>query len=569
MRISLKKQRKSCFIIIVTFLLYVSLLLSLAYTMDSNKLYGVARDSYYSLVKSHKKKKFRHNWENTINKFLKVTRLNKASKADDAMFMVGELYRMLYTYSSINKDLRKAIEYYNKVADRYPSSSLADDSIYQVGIIYENKLKDYAKAYKAYYRITQEFKKGDMISKARSKLIKLKRYAPKDKKRRPKPNLSNLILVRDIKYWSEKDSTRVVIYPKKSIAYKYNYLQENKKKGLNPRIYIDLYNTTLNPKIKQLVLIKDGLLKSIRSDQHDKDIVRVVLDIQSINSYRIFTFEDPFRIVVDVSGDDYIKAAKKDTVPDEEYKPISDIARSDEKINYTLAKQLGLHVKKIVIDPGHGGRDPGAIGINKIKESVITLKIARKLKDIIEKQLECQVVLTRDKDKTVSLEERTAIAKKVKADLFISIHTNASKRGNARGIETYLLNFATDERAMETAARENATSTFALNDLEEILKIIRYSNVQESRELANKVQKAIVQTLSKSYDRVKNLGVKQAPFYVLFGSRKPSILIETSFIDHKLEGKRLQDDKYIATLAKSIYHGINEYIKGFELAAKD
>jgi N-acetylmuramoyl-L-alanine amidase len=517
-------------------------------------------------MKSSKRKNFRHNWENTIKKFLRVTKGEGDPKAVDATFMIGELYRMLYGYSSIKGDLKKSIEYYEKVADSFPSSYLADDAIYKVGRIYEEKLKNNKKAYNAYLRVTEEFPLGDMVSKARSKMIRLKKHAPKaPKKAAPVPAVaSDRTMVHDIKYWSGKDSTRIAIYPQKSIDYKYNFLGDNKKTKAPPRLYIDLYNTKLARDIPRLVEIKDGMLKAIRSDQHDSDIVRVVLDIQNIDSYRVFTFENPFRIVIDVSGEGSdVVVAKKPKVEVTAPK----INTKSDNAKYTLAKQLGLGVKKIVIDPGHGGRDPGAIGLNKIREKDVTLKISKKLKAIIEENLEdVEVILTRDKDKTVSLEARTAIAKKEKADIFISVHTNASDKHNVRGVETYFLNYATNEHAMKTAARENATSKLALSDLEGIVKIIRYSNVQESRELARKVQKAIYGNLRKSYKGTRNLGVKQAPFYVLFGSQKPSILIETSFIDHKVEGKLLQTDKYLTVLAKSIFKGIDDYISSFELA---
>ena len=564
---------------------FVSLIILLSFASSSfaqtSALYDNAKQSYYSLVKSGKKKDFRHNWENTIAKFVKVTKKNRDPKAAEATFMLGELYRMLYQYSSQKKDLTNAIKYYNKVASKFHSNSLADDSVYKIGEIYEIKLNNYTKAYISYLRVTKEFSKGDMVSKARSKLIKLKKYAPQDKKKVRPHEPSNLIAVSDIKYWSENDSTRIVLYPDESIDYKYNYLKANKKTKAPPRLYIDLFNTKLDRRLAHQVTIKDGLLKTIRSDQHDKDVVRVVLDIESINSYRIFTFENPFRIVIDVSGETTEKLAKKESTKvakksnakisnGEKYKPVTEIkTTTTTKDAPSLAKQLGLGVKKIVIDPGHGGKDPGAVGVKKLLEKNVTLSIAKKLKRILEKNTDCQVILTRDRDTTISLEARTAIAKKVKADIFISIHTNASERKRARGIETYYLNYATDEHAMKTAARENATSKKALSDLEGIVKIIRFSNVEESRELAHKMQSALFSTVSKSYKGAKNLGVKQAPFYVLFGSKKPSILVETSFIDHKVEGKLLASDKYHATLAKAIYNGINEYIKGFNLAKKD
>ncbi len=593
-----KRQSESRCLLALVILFSALLILTSPNPARCSRSYNNARDSYYSLIRSNSKKKFRHNWERSINKFIKVTKSKNDPKVVDATFMLGEMYRMLYTYSTQTKDLKTAIKYYEKVAVEFPKSSLSDDSIYKVGEIYEKKLNDYKSAYNAYSRVIKKYSSGDMASKARSKLIKLKKYAPvkkkprqsvkKDNRREKQIASSGLTLIEDILYWSEDDSTRIVIYPKHSIDYRYNFLNENVPQGKGARLYIDLYNTQLNPKIENVVNVKDGLLTTIRSEQHDKEVVRVVLDVESINSYRVFSFENPFRVIIDISGEKVEKIsryAKKDA---KEYKPINAIKpkanqqnkegknsrknrksnKSNEKINITLAKQLGLNVKKIVIDPGHGGRDPGAVGLNKTKEKDITLKISKKLKKIIEKTLDCKVILTRSKDKFLSLEARTAIAKKVKADLFISIHTNSSDKGRLSGIETYYLNFASDANAAKTAARENATSHLTLSDLGDILKVIKYSNVDESRELAHDVQREIVRELSKSYKDVKNLGVKQAPFYVLYGSRKPSILIETSFINHKVEGKRLQTDKYITSLAESICNGISKYIDGFNLAAK-
>ncbi|MCD4742233.1 MAG: N-acetylmuramoyl-L-alanine amidase, partial [Desulfobacteraceae bacterium] len=177
-------------------------------------------------------------------------------------------------------------------------------------------------------------------------------------------------------------------------------------------------------------------------------------------------------------------------------------------------------------------------------------------------RLSCEVLLTRATDKYISLEERTAIANTKKADLFISLHCNASKNRKLRGFETYFLNLATDDQAIAVAARENATSRKNISDLESILNdLMQNAKIKESSRLASMVQTSMVSSMKKKYSGIKNLGVKQAPFYVLIGARMPAILIETSFLSNKTECKRMVTDKYQSSICDSITNGIEKYIK--------
>jgi N-acetylmuramoyl-L-alanine amidase len=211
----------------------------------------------------------------------------------------------------------------------------------------------------------------------------------------------------------------------------------------------------------------------------------------------------------------------------------------------SLAKQLGLNVRRIVIDPGHGGKDPGCNLSGGIREKNIVLSIARILAKKIKEKIGCEVVLTRDKDTFISLEQRTAIANMQKADLFVSLHINAHKNGNIWGLETYFLNMATDERAVMVAARENATSEKNISDLQTILNdLMLNTKIHESSRLAHEVQKGMFSHIQKSYKRAKSLGVKQAPFYVLIGAQMPAILVETGFLTNSTEKKRLMSKKY-------------------------
>jgi len=229
----------------------------------------------------------------------------------------------------------------------------------------------------------------------------------------------------------------------------------------------------------------------------------------------------------------------------------------------SIAKQLALGVRTIVIDPGHGGKDPGASGSkNGVYEKHLVLDLSKKLAGKIRNRLNCNVIMTRSSDTFLTLEERTAIANTKSADLFISLHCNASNDKKLVGIETYYLNLATDERAINVAARENATSRKNISDLESILNdLMKNAKINESSRLAAVVQKNLYNGMAKQYSRIKNLGVKQAPFYVLLGASMPSILIETSFISNPEEGRRLADSAYQNALCDAITDGIAKYIR--------
>jgi N-acetylmuramoyl-L-alanine amidase len=232
---------------------------------------------------------------------------------------------------------------------------------------------------------------------------------------------------------------------------------------------------------------------------------------------------------------------------------------STSKGDYSLARQLGLSVSRIVIDAGHGGHDPGAQA-NGLVEADLVLDVARRLEALLAAHPGMDVVLTRKDDTFIALEERTAIAKRENADLFLSIHANASRVTATRGVETYLLNFATNEAAEAVAARENATSARSMSKLPEILRTIALNNkLAESRELATMVQTALVRSLRTQSTGVRDLGVKQAPFVVLIGTEMPSVLVEISFLTNKAEAALLKQGSYRQRIAQALYDAVVKY----------
>ena len=227
--------------------------------------------------------------------------------------------------------------------------------------------------------------------------------------------------------------------------------------------------------------------------------------------------------------------------------------------DYSLSRQLGLGVSRIVIDAGHGGHDPGAQA-NGIDESELTLDVAQRLEKLLEAQPGFDVVLTRNTDEYIALEERTAIANREGADLFLSIHANASKQPTVTGVETYFLNFATNPTAEAVAARENASSGQTMGTLPDILKAIALNNkLAESRELATIVQTSLVRRLSMQNKTVHDLGVKQAPFVVLIGAQMPSVLAEISFLTNHSDAVLLKQSAYRQKIAQALCDGIVKY----------
>ena len=538
------------------------------------------------LYLSKEKMKFRDRWFNCIKLYQTVVnRFPKSNEAGSALYWEGKLYRDLYGQSHLADDLDTAVKLFEQISQEYPEHRLADDAQYQIGEIYYQEKKDYSKAYVEFLKIDVRFPDGDMLPKAQTKMEELSNLISEkvesnwskqtDKKTAP-ASTSTVTQVTGLRHISTPTYTRVVIEVEKPVKYDFNVLKADPNHKKPRRLYLDLKDTYVTADMDSNIPIRDGLLQAARAGQYAKGVVRVVLDIQNIGGYKIFPLYDPFRIVVDVSSNakpEPVKTAKsaKPSKNGKIAKPVNGngkgvqngIKKADEPPvqNSTIVSQLGLNVKKIVIDPGHGGKDPGCLFDGNLKEKDIVLSLAHILRKKIQEKIPgCEVVLTRDKDVFVQLDDRTAIANAQKADLFISLHVNAHKQSAISGLETYFLNIATDESAMLTAAKENATSEKNISDLQSILKdLMLNTNIRESSKLAYDIRKGMLDTLTPGFNPVKDLGVKQAPFYVLIGANMPAILLETGFITNQVERKRLQSSEYLEALAAGMVAGIRQY----------
>jgi N-acetylmuramoyl-L-alanine amidase len=245
------------------------------------------------------------------------------------------------------------------------------------------------------------------------------------------------------------------------------------------------------------------------------------------------------------------------TVPD--VREASPTAKGDR----SLIRALGLKIGKIVIDPGHGGHDTGSIGPNGLEEKDLVLDVGRRLGKLLQARLGADVVFTRKDDTFIPLETRTSIANQEQADLFVSIHANSSRDSDARGVETYYLNFTSSAEALDVAARENAASDKSIHELQDLVKKIALKEkIEESREFASNVQRALHSGLSAKNPGIRDRGVKKAPFVVLIGANMPSILAEISFVSNPGDERRLTTPEYRQRIAESLYRGISKYVSG-------
>ncbi|HMD99917.1 MAG TPA: N-acetylmuramoyl-L-alanine amidase [Terriglobia bacterium] len=238
----------------------------------------------------------------------------------------------------------------------------------------------------------------------------------------------------------------------------------------------------------------------------------------------------------------------------------------------TLTRVLGLKIGRIVIDPGHGGHDTGTVGPHGLREKDLVLDVGLRLRKLLEEKAGAEVIMTRSDDSFVRLEERTVIANQKDADLFVSIHANASRDASARGVETYYLNFTSDPHALEVAARENATSEESVHELQDLVKkIVLTEKIKESQVFADDVQHAVYGRLIKAGAGQGNRGVKRAPFVVLIGANMPSILAEISFLTNPYDERQLRKPEYRQRIAEALYQGIYQYVSalgGVKLAEK-
>ena len=515
--------------------------------VTSKNRYVKAETCYYELRKNIGSQKYRYNWLRCIKKFQEVYKQDPSDPwAPAGMYMSGKLYGELYERSHRKSDKHEAIDVFRRIIKRYPKSRYRAKAAAAISTLETKASKS---------------RKSKRVTHAN----KTKKYTPATPQTHSstQKTVDNATTVTGLRYWSNPTYTRVVIDASRETSFTHRLLKKDPAINKPQRLYVDLRNSIRGKNIEKFTPINDNLLRDVRAGQYTPNVVRVVVDIKSIKTYKIFSLKHPFRVVLDLSGDSMVAGST---------------ARSQRKTTVITGKKLakGVSAKQpqrdrplIVVDPGHGGHDFGSSGyLKKVYEKDITLQIAKLLAKKIRKKLPYEVLMTRNSDSYLTLEERTAIANTKNADLFISIHTNDSGNQSTYGIETYVLNLATDNSEITVAARENATSTKNISDLQTILTdIMQNTKIDESSLLASYIQGSSCNYLTPRFTHIKNRGVKKAPFYVLLGARMPAILIETSFISNPRECKRLVNASYQEHLCEGIVNGIRRYVEKSRLAS--
>ena len=310
----------------------------------------------------------------------------------------------------------------------------------------------------------------------------------------------------------------------------------------NPRrVYIDIDEVWLDAPVGTAQTLAAGSsLRLVRGGQNTLRRSRVVLELDAAApSPAIRALEAPFRIVAEVEAGFVLPPSASAPPPSGDW---------DER-----------RVRRIVIDAGHGGKDPGALGSAKVRESAVVLAIARELERELTRR-GFEIVMTRKRDAFLTLEARTDIANRRDADLFLSIHANAAKNRKLAGVETYLLDTRYDRQTARVAARENGTTIAQLSELHKILASLRLGNNERyAARYAELVQDSLVSRLRKTYPDTVDLGVKRGPFLVLFQADMPAILVEVGFVSNAAEVRRLSNPAFARIAAEGIANGVTAY----------
>jgi N-acetylmuramoyl-L-alanine amidase len=483
--------------------------------------------------------------------------------------------------------ISQVVTAFESIVRRFPTSGYADNALFQAASLAEaahgrfKRSEDRDRAVRLYRWLIQEYPASSLIKPAGARVEAL-----------AAPSVTPRATLLKIERETLRDVVRVTVELDREVEY-----SEQELSGPE-RVFFDLRNVQVVPELRDQVLsYPSDVVNKIRIGRHPNSVVRVVLDMADVQKHSVFTLYNPFRLVVDAERTAERTAAMFPPLPGvrpfnvasmfgvtpraallvperpEIPSPMPDPLPARSTLatavpaapsanaagGFSIARQLGLSVSRIVIDPGHGGHDPGVLG-KGLNEATLVLDIALRLEKLLQKDAGVDVVLTRRTDVYVPLEERTEIANRQGADMFLSIHANASRNKEARGIETFFLSFASSPDAEAVAARENSASTRVMHQLPDLIKAITLNNkLDESRDLATIVQDSLVTSLRRSNRDMPSRGVKKAPFVVLIGASMPSVLTEISFVSNARELALLKTAGYRQRIAEALYAAVTKY----------
>jgi len=455
--------------------------------------------------------------------------------------------------------LRTTVTAYEDIARKYPRSGYSDNALWQGAVLSADAFwqfgdtRDRAAALRLFDRLKAEFPSSSLVVRVASHTNRLNGAVPTS---------DGVATLKAIRREILPDAVRVTLELEREAMFYEERLE-------NPaRVFVDLKNTRTVDALKDATIaFEDDVVRQARIGRQTDNRTRIVFDLQGAGRYSVYSLYNPNRVVIDferTKGTKETKGTKAEATPVAASVPPSPgpapaTAAANARGGYSLSRQLGLGISRVVIDPGHGGHDPGA-QVRGLNEAELVLDIAQRLERLLLNEPGVEVVLTRRTNAYVALEERTAIANRSPADLFLSIHANASGNAAVRGFETYFLSFAPNSEAEAIAARENAGSARRMGSLPDIVKAIALNNkIDESRDFASMVQASMHDLLRKTDRNARNLGVKQAPFMVLIGATMPSVLVEVSFLTNRDEATLLRSQNYRQQIAEALFAGVMKY----------
>ena len=540
--------------------------------------YEEAKVALTRLLEDENRATYRHNWLKLADSFLAIYEQNPGwGNRPAALFRSAISLEEMARRSYVRKDANDAALRFEMLARKHPGSVLADDALYRAALIRYELMRDVEDARALLQKIVKNYPRADFCQQASVYLAKLDGGNVASLGALPaqlvRP-VSNLARLTGINAQLRNGKVRIVISIDRPISWRIKYHQPETQNGLPPRLVLELNDTSpdKNLSVNELFNNISPFTRYTLNTSSDDGRTGIQFDFSDICHYTVKAEREPFRIIIEATDKDNLLTGGVSIRPpgaNPAVNPLPPVAPSAARVAVSpnLAAQLGLGIKTIIIDPGHGGRDPGTMH-NNIIEREISLDISNRLAKVL-RASGYKVILTREKDVFMSLSDRAAFAATQNGDLFISIHVNANTATDVHGFETYYLDLSNSKGVIHLAAVENAGANRRLGEMEKILtELLLGARMQESQKLATCVQERVLSHLRRSGYNTTNGGTKGAPFHVLVGSSMPGVLIEVGYCSNLTEAKLLRQSAYRDKLAEGIANGIQNYAEYLASASK-
>lgn len=526
---------------------------------------------YFETLRQDKERGARRDlWEQLAERFAAIA-VQGQDFAGEAWFYRARSMEELAERSKSRRDYRAAAGLYTEFALKLGEHALADNALYNHAVLRAGPLRDKPGAVKLLDELISRYPDADMRREALALRAGLqpepaaspppsgsaaglttvdgRLHGLSGKKNARAPSSGALLAY--LEWEGNASEFSLTIGLAGRAKYRRATLPPDNALGLPARVVLELLHSSPAKDIRRSFTFTGSPLAALNISEATGGITRLDLDLGSARSYKVTVLDNPYRLLLRVSAERVLEGAEDLRVPARRPGP-APVADNN------IATQLGLDVKTIMLDAGHGGRDPGAVG-QGLHEADITLKLTRQLGDMLKKQ-GFNVIFTREDDRYVALEERTSLANSKRADIFISIHVNSSTNSALRGLETYYLDAARSDAAALVAARENSVNVNDTSDLQFILSdLTRSGKKEESAAVARLAQLAALKRLHRAGFQVRDNGVRSAPFHVLMGARMPAFLLEAGYISNAADAACLVNPAYIQALAEGISEGVMEY----------